>query len=130
MAEDRLVKSYKRLDTTSTMEQDAREAFSVIVPFIKSKYPFINFSPIADRPLSRDDNGNYCTYGVYDRKTWGFIPDDQTVIISWKKTEWPSDESLEEYVPVIRLGFGFEFGSLSQLEEILQKNLKLPKNRN
>jgi hypothetical protein len=128
MTGDTLIKSYKRIDTTTTMEQDAKEAFSQIVPFIQAKYPFIHFDPIDGPQLSKDSDGGYHVYGSYESKLLGFIPEDKFVVIGWGKTDWPSDNVYENYVPSIKFEFGYEFGNLGELEDILAKNIKVPKN--
>lgn len=126
MAGDSLVKSYKRIDTETTMEQDAIEAFSQILPFIQSRYPEIQFDPVRPGMLSQDNDGNYYVCGSYEGRLLGFIPEDKFIIIRWGRSDYPQDRYHEDYLPSIQLDFTYELESLDDLEKILRENIRIP----
>ncbi len=129
MAEDSLVKSYKKIETDTPMEQDAIEAFSQIIPFIQSRYPKIQFDPIKPEMIYLDYDGNYSVYGSYEGRLLGFIPYDKFVIVRWGRSDYPQDRYHEDYTPSVQLGVTYEFGSFGQLEEVLNENIRLPKKK-
>jgi hypothetical protein len=125
LEEESLIKSYRRLDTTSTMQQDAEEAFSRIIPYIQGKYPFIRFDP--PHHPSRDYNGDYYVVGAYEGKFLWIFPDTKFITLFWGKTDYPHADNCDEYVPQVQFSTGsstYIFSSLGDLEKLLADNIK------
>jgi hypothetical protein len=119
---DRLVKSYRKYDTESTLEQDAKEAFARMIPFIQERYPFIHFDQ-TEHP-SKDGKGNYHVFGSYEGKFLWVFPEDKFIELMWGKSAYPQNENYDEFLPIVRLDFCYEINTLEDLEELLEKNIK------
>lgn len=126
MIDERFVRTYRKLDTQSSMGQDAEAAFGQIVPHIEERYPIV-----FDGSLQKDSiRGEYYLVGSYIGRGWFGLRTEKLVTLKWGPRD-RGPEGHQLFSPVIQFDdpWGYEFTSFESLDDLLNENVRLPKEK-